>query len=173
MYTIFCSGLQHKNDPSQIRFYNMFKKIACEQTSQAILASILFDDFSYNAGTYSSSAFTNSESQSFFDCDLCDQCDCHCDVISWHAHFCSFRKLQISCYVCCSEIELRSVSVKERCMSSAFFFLQYVYFAFEFCVRVDCSRLAQYLSSFDFISLYASKQCSPSARLWKKMSEPM
>ena len=45
-------------------------------------------------------------------------------------------------------------------MSSAFFLLQYVYLSLEVCVRMNCSRLAQYLSSFDFISLYASKKCS-------------
>ena len=55
----------------------------------------------------------------------------HHDVVARHAHFCAFRKLQISCYVCCSEIELRSVSIEERCMSAAFFLLQYVYLSFE------------------------------------------
>ena len=50
-------------------------------------------------------------------------------------------KLKIACYVCCSEIELRSVSVEEWCVSSAFFLLQYVYLALELCMRVDSSRL--------------------------------
>ena len=116
----------------------------------------LFDNLCNYAGTYCSSTFTNSESKSFFDCDRCDQLYFHDDVISRHAHFCSFRKLKVACYVCCSEIELRSVSVEERCMSSAFFFLQYLYLSLEVCVRVNRARCAEYLSSFDFVSLYAS-----------------
>ncbi len=102
----------------------------------------LFDDLSNNAGSYSSSAFTNRESQSLFDRDRGDQADRHHDVVARHAHFSAFRKLQIAGYVCCSEIELRSVSIEERGVSSAFFLLQYVYLSFELCMRMDGSRLA-------------------------------
>ena len=121
---------------------------------------LLFDDLSYYAGSYCSSAFSDGESQSFFDRDRCDQLDCHGDVISRHAHFCSFWQLQISRYVRCSEIELRSVSVEERRMSSAFFLLQHVYLSLELCMRMDGSRFCQYLSSFDLVTLYASQQRS-------------
>ena len=68
--------------------------------------------------------------------------------------------MQVTCYVSCSEIELWSVSVEERCVASAFLFLQYVYLALELCMWVDRTRLCQYLSSFDLCSLYASQQCS-------------
>ena len=120
----------------------------------------LFYDLCYYSRAYCSSAFSDGESQSLFDCDWGNQCDLHCDVISRHAHLYSLRQLQVSCYVCRSEIELRSVSVKERCMSSAFFLLQYVYFSLELCMWVDRSRLAQYLSSLNLCSLYSSQQCS-------------
>ena len=33
-----------------------------------------------------------------------------CNVISRHAHLCAFRKLANTCYVCCSEVELRTDS---------------------------------------------------------------
>ena len=125
-------------------------------TPQTILASILFDDFGNNPRPYSSAAFTNRESQSLFDCDRGDQADRHHDVVARHAHLCAFRKLQIAGYVCCSEIELRSVSIEERSMSAAFFLLQYVYLSFELSMRMNGARLAQYLSSFDFVSLYTS-----------------
>ena len=116
----------------------------------------LFDDFGNNPRTYSSAAFTNRESQSLFDRDRSDQVDRHHDVVARHAHLCAFRKLQIAGYVSCSEIELRSVSIEERSMSAAFFLLQYVYLSFELGMRMNGARLAQYLSSFDFVSLYAS-----------------
>ena len=51
----------------------------------------LLDDLSYNTRSNCSSAFSDSESQSFFDRDRSDQGNCHCDVVSRHAHFSSFR----------------------------------------------------------------------------------
>ena len=64
--------------------------VVCLVTARRPNKSLL-DDFSYNAGTYCSAAFTNSEAESFFDSDWCDQGDSHCDVISRHAHLCTFR----------------------------------------------------------------------------------
>ena len=117
---------------------------------------LLFDDFRYYSGSYCSSAFSDRESQSFFDRNLVDQFDFHRYVISRHAHFCSCRQLQRSCNICRSEVELRSVSVEERCMTAAFFLLQYIYFSLELRVRMYRTRCCQYLTSFDFRSLYAS-----------------
>ena len=51
----------------------------------------LLDDLSYNTRSNCSSAFSDSESQSFFDRDRSDQGNRHCDVVSRHAHFSSFR----------------------------------------------------------------------------------
>ena len=45
-------------------------------------------------------------------------------------------------------------------MSAAFFLLQYVYLSFELGMRMNGARLAQYLSSFDFVSLYTSQECA-------------
>ena len=97
----------------------------------------LFDDLGYNAGTYCSSAFSDSESQSLFDSDRCDQLDLHYYVVARHAHLCAFWKVKIACYVCCSEVELRSVSVEERCVAAALFLLKYVYLSLELCMRMD------------------------------------
>ena len=94
----------------------------------------LFDYLCNNAGTYCSAAFSDSESQSFLDSDRCDQLDLHDDVVARHAHLCAFRKMQVTCYVCCSEVELWSVSVEERCVASAFLFLQYVDLTLELCM---------------------------------------
>ena len=40
----------------------------------------------------------------------------------------SLRQFDVSRYVRCSEVELRSVSVEERCVSSSLFLLQYIDF---------------------------------------------
>ena len=99
----------------------------------------------------------------------------HRDVVSRHAHLCSFRQLQISCYVCRSEVELRSVSVEERRVSSAFFLLQYVYFSLELCVRVDRSRLLHSTCplsiSFLCTPLSSAPMLSPVSALIQQLSE--
>jgi hypothetical protein len=118
----------------------------------------LLDDFGYNAGANGSSAFTDSKSESLLDGDGGDQVDFHDDVVARHTHFNAIRKLQVAGYVGGSEIELRSVTVEERGMSSAFFLLQDVYLAFELGVGIDGARLCKNLSSFDFRSLHASKK---------------
>ena len=80
---------------------------------------------------------THSEAQSFLDSDRCDQLDSHDYVISRHAHFCAFRKIDNTCNVSCSEVELWSVTIEEWSMTSTFFFLQYVYLSCEFCMRLN------------------------------------
>ena len=69
------------------------KEPSCEGSPYTFFSirSVLFDDLCYYSGSYCSSAFSDCESQSFFDCYRCDQVDFHCDVISRHAHLCSFR----------------------------------------------------------------------------------
>ena len=101
----------------------------------------LFDDFGYNAGTYCSTAFSDRESQTFFDSDWSDQFDSHSDVVARHAHFCTFWQGQVTSFVSCSEVELWSVTVEEWSMSTALFLLQYVYFALELSVWVNCTWL--------------------------------
>ena len=129
---------------------------AASNTAERKINKSLFDDLGNNTGTYSSAAFTNRKPKTLFNRDWGNQFNVHINVVARHAHLCAFRKLQIAGYVSCSEIELRSVSIEERSMSAAFFLLQYVYLSFELGMRMNGARLAQYLSSFDFVSLYAS-----------------
>ena len=59
--------------------------------------------------------------------DRMNQFDAHFYVITRHAHLYTFRKVADTCYVSCSEVELRSVVVEERSMTSTFIFGQNVY----------------------------------------------
>src|SRR5699024_6079545 len=63
-----------------------------------------------------------------------------------------------ACYVCCTEVELRSVVVEERSMTSTFIFCQNVYLSGEFCMACDRTWFSKNLSSFDFVSLNTTKQ---------------
>ena len=48
-----------------------------------------------------------------------NQLNAHLDVVAGHAHLCAFRKRDHAGDVRCSEVELRSVVVEERCMTAA------------------------------------------------------
>ena len=87
-----------------------------------------------------------------------DQFNCHFYVISRHAHFCSFRKFANTCYVCCSEVELRTVVVEEWSMTSTFIFCQNVNLSCKFVVACYRTWFTKNLSSFDFCSLNTTKQ---------------
>ena len=101
---------------------------------------------------------TDSESQTFLHSYRVDQFNCHCNVISRHAHLCAFRKLANTCYVCCSEVELRTVVVEERCMTATLIFCQNVNLACEFCMACNCARFDENLTSFDLCSLDTTEQ---------------
>ena len=82
----------HETCTPNHRFGQGFKeRVIRSQQRHVRKRQVLLDYFSYNAGSYCPSAFSDRKSQSFFDSDRCDQADCHCDVVSRHAHLSSFR----------------------------------------------------------------------------------
>src|SRR5699024_10943753 len=106
--------------------------------------------------------------------DRVDQFDCHLDVIARHAHFCSFRKSDHTCNVCCSEVELRTIVVEERCMTATLVLCQNVYLSGKFGVAGNGSRFSKNLSSFDLVSLNTTKKCTDvitGLSLVKKLTE--
>src|SRR5699024_126448 len=87
-----------------------------------------------------------------------DQLDGHLYVVTRHAHFCTFRQRDNACYVSCTEVELRTVVVEERSMTSTLVLCQNVNLSCEFCMAVYSTRFSKNLSSFDFSSLNTTKQ---------------
>jgi hypothetical protein len=80
------------------------------------------------------------------------------DVIAGHHHLSSFWKSHRSRYVCCTEIELRTVTSEERLMTATFFFCQNVNSSFEFCVRLQVPGAARTIPrSMSFFSSTAEK----------------
>ena len=75
-------------------------------------------DVDNNAGTHGAATLTDSETQALLDGDGGDQLDLHVHVIARHTHLCAFRKSDNTCYVSGSEIELRTLVVEERSMTS-------------------------------------------------------
>src|SRR5699024_9831953 len=112
----------------------------------------------YYARAYGPSAFADSKPQSLFYRYRRDQLDLHLDVVSGHYHLHSLRKRDYSRYIRRPEVELRPVSREERRMPSSFFLRQHVYLAVEVRVRLDRSRLRQYLSPLDVAPLHSPQQ---------------
>src|SRR5690606_33043926 len=115
---------------------------------------------SNNLGNYTStngsSTFTDSESQSIFQCNWNYQLYLHSYVITWHNHFFTFWKSYLSSYVGSSKVELRSVSLKEWSVSTTLFFLKYIYLSFKLYVWLDATWLSQNLTSLNIITVYTS-----------------
>ena len=103
-------------------------------------------------------AFTNSETQTFFHCDRGDQLNFDVSVVAGHNHFHAGVKFDRTCNVRCTEIELRTVSLEERAVTSAFFLGQNVNLTFEFTVRCNALRFSNNLSSFDFFTVDTAKK---------------
>src|SRR5690606_8880751 len=57
-----------------------------------------------------------------------------------------------------TEVELRTVALEERRMTTTFIFRQDVHFRFKFGVRLDGARLGQYLTTLDFVTLGTAQQ---------------
>ena len=92
----------------------------------------LLDDCSNSTGTYGSAALTDSETETLLHSYRMDQLDRHFYVITRHAHFCTFWQADNTCYVSCSEVELRTIVVEERCMTAALVFSKNVNLSCEF-----------------------------------------
>ena len=81
----------------------------------------LCKDFSNNAGTNGSTAFTDSETETLFHSDSRDEFNSHIYVIARAAHFNAVGKVDNTGNVSCSEVELRSVTSEEGFFTTAYY----------------------------------------------------
>src|SRR5690554_5065682 len=79
-------------------------------------------------------------------------------VVTRHYHFYAFRQFAGSGHVCGPEVELRTVALKERSMTAAFVFGQYVHFTLKLGVRHDRARLTQNLATLNVFTLGTTQQ---------------
>src|SRR3954469_11690177 len=93
---------------------------------------------------YRASTFTDSEAQTLLHGHRRDQLDGQRDVVAWHHHLCAFRQLRYTGHICRTEVELRTVALEERSVTSAFFFAQHVHLSLELRVRRDRAGLGQH-----------------------------
>ena len=119
---------------------------------------VLLNDFSDLTSTYCTATFTDSEAQTNIQCNCVDKVYSDCNVITRHYHFNAFGQRNFTCAVHCTEIELRTILVSERSMTSTFLFLQNVDLSLELLVRFDLSRVAEYHTTLDFVLVDTAEQ---------------
>src|SRR5690606_22944707 len=118
----------------------------------------LLDNLGNHAGTNGTAAFANRETQAVVHGDRLDQGDNHLDVVARHYHLDAFRQFAVTGHVSGTEVELRTVALEERGMTTTFFFGQNVHFGFELGVRLDGARLGQNLTTLYVVTLGAAQQ---------------
>src|SRR5690606_36620053 len=124
-----------------------------EKTSPPKSSQIMLrNDLGNNSCTNGASTFTDCESQAFLDRYWNDQFYIHSNVVTRHNHFLALWQSNFTGYIGSSKIELRSVSLQERSMSSTFVLLQDIYLSLEFNMRLNTAWLSQNLTTLDVIS---------------------
>src|SRR5215469_7286091 len=130
-----------------------------------LLKQWLLDDLGDRARTYSASALADSEAQTLLHGHRGVQRDLQRDVVARHHHLRTRRQLGRSRHVRGAEVELRTVAVEERRVTSTLFLRQNVDLALELRVWRDRAGLGQNLTTLDsFLRDTAEKQASVVAR---------
>ena len=129
--------------------------MALERTKSKLLV-----DLGNNAGTDSTAAFTDSETQALFDSDGGDQLNIHLHVVAGHAHLSAFGQSDDAGNVGGTEIELRTIVVEEGGMTATLFLGQNINLAMELGVRMDGAGLGQNLATLDVGLVDAAQQAA-------------
>src|SRR5574340_49072 len=119
--------------------------------------SLLFD-LGPDAGTDGAAAFTDGKTQTFIHGDRGNQGNLDADVVARHDHLGAGRQFNAAGDVGGTEVELRTVAVEERGVTTTFVLRQHVDLGGELGVRLDGAGLGQNLATLDFFTLGATQQ---------------
>src|SRR5690349_12665692 len=93
--------------------------VICDRAKESPDPKSLLDDLRHDARTHRAAAFTNRETQTFVHRDRRNQRHHHFDVVARHHHLDAFRQLARTRHVRRTEVELRTVALEERRMTTA------------------------------------------------------
>src|SRR5690606_29051136 len=111
-----------------------------------------------HAGANGTAAFADSEAQTFFHGDRSDQGNNQLDVVARHDHFHTFGQFAGTGHVSGREVELRTVALEERGVTTTFALAQHVDLGFELGVRLDGARLGHNLTTLNVCTLGPTQQ---------------
>ena len=118
----------------------------------------LVQDFGDLTRTYRTATFTDCETQTFVASNRSDEFHVDSYVVTRHYHFYTFGESDFARYVKRTDVELRTVVVVERSVTTTFFFLQDINLSLEFRVGFYLSRVADYHTTFDFVLVDTTEQ---------------
>src|SRR5271170_2147636 len=121
---------------------SIFKNIYNKRLLSEALA--LLDDLADGTGSDGASAFADGEAQTLLHRDWGMQRDLQLDVVAGHAHLGACRQLCRTRHVRRAEVELGTVAVEERSVTSALFLREHIDLALEVSVGLDRTRLGQH-----------------------------
>src|SRR5690606_37428377 len=107
---------------------------------------------------HGTAAFANGKAQTFFHGDRSDQRHFHRQVVARQNHFLVLGQLDRAGHVSRTEVELRTVAIEERRVTTPFFLGQNVHLGREVGVRVDRTGLGQHLTTLDVFALGTTQQ---------------
>src|SRR5690606_7294811 len=119
---------------------------------------LFINNFCYLASAYGTSAFADSKAETFFHSDGVDEFNLKRHVVARHHHFNAAGQDHVTCNVSSSEIKLRTVTIEEWCVTTAFIFTQYINFTFEVFVWVYGAGFANYHTSLDVVFVDTAEQ---------------
>ena len=118
----------------------------------------LLDDFGYTAGTNRTTTLADGELEAFLHGDRVNKFALDLHVVARHNHLGALGQMNHTSDVGGAEVELRTITVKERSMAAAFFLGQNVNLTLELSVRSNATRLAKNLTAYYFFALDATQQ---------------
>src|SRR5919106_252217 len=119
---------------------------------------LLLDDLRDAAGADGAATLADGETESLVHRDRLDQLDLHLGVVTGHHHLRAVGELDRTGHVGGAEVELGSVVVEERGVTTTLVLGEDVHLGLELRVRRDRARLAKHLAALHLILLDTTQQ---------------
>ena len=94
----------------------------------AIQLLYLLNNLRDGAGADSPATFANREAHLIFEGDRHDEYYIHADIVTRHDHLNAFGQRDVTGHVGRTDVELGTISLEERGMTTTLFFAQYLHF---------------------------------------------
>src|SRR5690606_1746702 len=120
--------------------------------------SFLLHHLGDDAGADRAAALADREAQLLLHGDRADQLDLHRHVVARHHHLHTVGQLRAPRHVRRTEVELRTIPVEERRVTTALLLRQHVHLRLELRVRLDRARLRQHHPALDLLLRHTAQQ---------------
>src|SRR5690606_12073994 len=109
----------------------------------------LLQDLRHHSGADRATALADREAQALVHRHRGDQLDRHLDVVARHHHLHTRRKLNAAGNVGGAEVELRTVALEERSVTTTLLLREHIHLGLETGVRRNAARLRQHHAALD------------------------